>query len=110
MTIKEFRRKYNDSSEFVFGLVLKRLTGNFITKCIKLELESVNKQISEMKDADNIYTVNGIDKVNWSKYENLLGWDRTDEEQAVADRVRKTLSNCENLLYTRNRLIKVNQL
>lgn len=40
----------------------------------------------------------------------MRSWDMTADEQAEADRIRKTLSNCENLLYIRKRLIMVNQL
>lgn len=110
MNIKDFRRKYSDSSEFVFGTILKSMTNESIRKCIEMEMKHVEEQISEMKKIGFIYNVNGIDKVTWSKYENMRSWDMTADEQVTADRIRKTLSNCEHLLYIRKRLIKVNQL
>lgn len=110
MNIKDFRRKYSDSSEFVFDTLLKSMTNESIRKCIEMEIKSVEEQISQMKKVGFIYNVNGIDKVTWSKYENIRSWDMTADEQVTADRIKKTLSNCEHLLYIRKRLIMVNQL
>lgn len=93
-----------EQAEYVMELVLKNLRPGFIRSTVQIELDAINREIQQMKEAGFIYTCNGSDHVNWGKAEELNGWNLSEEQQAAYDAARNRCSECSSLLYRKNRV------
>ena len=98
------RLRQEHEADYVMELLLKSVKWDFVRMCIKQELDSVEEEIKKLKAEGWIWEANGTYHVNWSKADDINGWNLTEEQQKAYDEARKKCSEVHWLLCSYNRL------